>query len=795
MLVVNKRPDSRIIQAERVNNVLILSSHNGRIKLEPKSQDIIRVVYTKRDTFSEQNKPGIIINGDDFNDWNYEETETEIRLNTEKLSLIINKTSASMIYYDNQGNLLLTEREYESKSLEEFDSYRTVVDENTKIERIVTPDGIKEVVKDAAKVFDQKLYKTRLYLNWQEDEALYGLGQNEEGTLNLRGTTQYLHQANKKIAIPFVVSSIGYGILMDTYSPMIFNDTRYGSYLYTEADEEMDFYFIYGGNLDGIIRGYRYLTGKAAMLPKWAFGFMQSQERYETAQELNEVVQEYRDRSIGLDCIVLDWCSWEGELWGQKTFDQERFKAPEAMMKELHAKHANLMISIWPNMSKECDNYKEFEEKGYLLPASSIYDPYREEGRKLYWKQAYEGLFRHGIDAWWCDSSEPFTPEWNHIGKPEPSTMYHEFYDTCSQYIPAQLSNSYGLYHARAIYEGQRQVTEEKRVVNLTRNGYTGQQRYGAILWSGDISASWKVLKDQIAAGLNFCASGIPYWTLDIGAFFVKKGVQWFWDGEYEDGYEDLGYRELFTRWFQYGCFLPVFRSHGTDFRREVWKFGDQGELFYDALIKINHLRYQLMPYIYSVAANVWRKDATMLRMLAFDFAGDKRAREIADQFLFGDNIMVCPVTVPMYYEKNSKPVENSDKTREIYLPIGCGWYDFWTAQYYDGGQSIRAEAPLDKIPLYIKAGSILPMTQVMQYVDEIPDAPIEVRVYAGMDAEFELYEDEGNSYRYESGKYATTKLSWSEKEGKLTVGEPIGSFNGMVKNREYKISIIRQQV
>ncbi len=795
MLVVNKRPDNRIIQAERVNNVLILSSHNGRIKLEPKSQDIIRVVYTKRDTFSEQNKPGIIINGDNINDWNYEETETEIRLNTEKLSLLINKTSASMIYYDNQGNLLLAEREYESKSLEEFDSYRTVVDENTKIERIVTPDGIKEVVKDAAKVFDRKLYRTRLYLNWQEDEALFGLGQNEEGTLNLRGTTQYLHQANKKIAIPFVVSSIGYGILMDTYSPMIFNDTRYGSYLYTEADEEMDFYFIYGGNLDGIIRGYRYLTGKAAMLPKWAFGFMQSQERYETAQELNEVVQEYRDRSIGLDCIVLDWCSWEGELWGQKTFDQERFKDPEAMMKELHAKHANLMISIWPNMSKECDNYKEFEEKGYLLPASSIYDPYREEGRKLYWKQAYEGLFRHGIDAWWCDSSEPFTPEWNHIGKPEPSTMYHEFYDTCSQYIPAQLSNSYGLYHARAIYEGQRQVTEDKRVVNLTRNGYTGQQRYGAILWSGDISASWKVLKDQIAAGLNFCASGIPYWTLDIGAFFVKKGVQWFWDGEYEDGYEDLGYRELFTRWFQYGCFLPVFRSHGTDFRREVWKFGDQGELFYDALIKINHLRYQLMPYIYSVAANVWRKDATMLRMLAFDFAGDKRAREIADQFLFGDNIMVCPVTVPMYYEKNSKPIKSPDKTREVYLPIGCGWYDFWTTQYYDGGQSIRAEAPLDKIPLYVKAGSILPMTQVMQYVDEIPDAPIEVRVYAGMDAEFELYEDEGNSYRYESGEYAITKLSWSEKEGKLTVGEPIGSFNGMVKNREYKISIIRQQV
>lgn len=791
MLVAYKRPDNRITGVDRIQDVLILHSDHGIIKLEPKSSQIIRVVYTLKDSFSDQEKPGVIYK-DVYGDWNYDETEYEIRFHTSMLILHINKTTASIKYFDRNGKLLLKERDYESKNLEEFDSFKTVVDENSKIERVITPDGIKEVVKDAAKVFDQKLYKTRLYLEWQEEEALYGLGQQEEGHLNLRGTTAFLHQANKKIAIPFLVSSLGYGILVDTYSPMIFNDTNYGSYLYTEADYEMDFYFINGSNMDGVIHGYRYLTGKAVMLPKWAFGFVQSQERYETAKELNDVVKEYRTRNIGLDCIVLDWCSWEGEQWGQKTFDKVRFADPTAMMEELHENHANLMVSIWPNMSNDCDNYKEFAEHKYLLQASSIYDPYKEEGRMLYWKQAMEGLFRHGIDAWWCDSSEPFTPEWNHLGLPEPITMYQEFYDTCSQYIPAQLTNSYGLYHARTIYEGQREVTSEKRVINLTRNGYTGQQRYGAILWSGDISANWITMKRQIAAGLNLCVSGIPYWTLDIGAFFIKRGVQWFWDGEYEKGYDDLGYRELFTRWFQYGCFLPIFRSHGTDFRRELKYFGDPGELFYDALLKVNHLRYQLMPYIYSTAARVWKDDYTMLRMLAFDFAEDAKARVIEDQFLFGGSLMVCPVTAPMYYEKDSVPIEGSTKTKKVYLPKGNGWYDFWTNQYYEGGQTIIAECPIDIIPLYVKAGSILPMTQFMKYVDEIPDAPIEVRIYAGKDTEFELYEDEGNSYRYEEGVYAITKFEWSEMDQKLIINEPIGSYPGMIKDREYKLQVIK---
>lgn len=792
MLEVNKRQDRRILRAERLKDALILSTNAGRIKLEPKSSEIIRVVYTLREDFSEQEKPGVICR-ESFAQWHNEETEEEILLYTERLCLHINKETASFRYFDSNGNLLLAEREQESKVLEEFSSYKTIADDNMKIERIETPDGIKEVVKDAAMVFDRKLYRTRLYLNWQEEETLYGLGQNEEGSLNLRGTTVYLHQANMKIAIPLLVSSMGYGILTDTYSPMIFNDTEYGSYLYTEADIEMDFYFIYGGNIDGVIRGYRCLSGKAAMLPKWAFGFIQSQERYETAQELKDVVKEYRRRNIGIDCIVLDWCSWEGELWGQKSFDRIRFADPSEMMKELHENHARLMISIWPNMSDQCENYEEFKEKGLLLPASKIYDSYQEAARELYWKQAEEGLFRHGIDAWWCDSSEPFTPEWSHKVKPEPGTMYHEFFEAGSKHIPAQLTNSYGLFHARTIYEGQRKTTNEKRVVNLTRNGYTGQQRYGTILWSGDISASWNTLRNQIVAGLNFCASGIPYWTLDAGGFFVKKGVQWFWNGDYDNGYEDLGYRELFTRWFQYACFLPVFRSHGTDIRRELWHFGEKGDRFYDALVKMNQLRYQLMPYIYSIAAKVWKDDFTMLRMLAFDFAQDKKARTIDNQYLFGESLMVCPVTAPMYYDKNSAPLKVSDKTREVYLPQGTGWYDFWTNSYYEGGQSIKADAPIDKIPFFVKEGSILPMGQVMQYVDEMPDAPIELHIYSGRDTEFEIYEDEGDSYRYEDGKFAVTKLVWSEKEQKLRIEEPAGDFEGMIKKRDYRLHIIKK--
>lgn len=755
-----------IRKTERRDECLYMYSDRGMHRLKPLGERAVRITYTERELFSTREKPGVMVK-DEWPDWQYTEDGRSVTFCSTGLKIVIDKNTASYTYYDSEGKLLLEERARESKCLDEFQSYRLAEDAEMKVDKIQTADGVKEVIREAAKVPGEKFYHTRLYLKWQEKEALYGLGQHEEGLLNLRGQTVYLHQANRKIAIPMLVSSLGYGILMDTYSPMIFNDTAYGSYLYTEADDELDYYFVNGGTMDGVVKEYRFLTGKAAMLPKWAYGYIQSQERFETAQELVDVSREYRDRGIGLDCIVLDWMSWPDNLWGQKTFDKKRFPDPSGMVNALHDMNVHFMISLWPTMDQKCGNYREFQERKLLLPGSNVYNALSREGRELYWKQVEEGLFVHGVDAWWCDSSEPYTPDWNYKEKPEPAKLFSEYCQTVQDHLPAWATNAYALYHAQALYEGQRGVqnrgTPEKRVVNLTRSSYTGQQRYGTILWSGDIDASWDTLRKQIAAGLSFCASGLPYWTVDIGAFFVKRGAQWYWRGDFPAATEDMGYRELFTRWYQWACFLPVFRGHGTDCRRELWQFGDKGEMFYDVLVEMNKLRYRLMPYIYSQAGRVWLEDASMIKLLTFDFPEDEQVWDIRDQYLFGDSIMVCPVTEAMYYGAGSQPLGETCKQRKVYLPKGCGWYDYWTDTYYEGDQWIMADAPIEKIPLYVKAGSIIPVVEPADHVGsgylEKNGCDVTYRVYKGGDCSFLLYEDAGDGYGYERGEYRTTLL------------------------------------
>lgn len=679
------------------------------------------------------------------------------------MTIAIDRNSASYTYYNKDNRILLRERARDSKVLEEFQSYRLDEEETSHVTQVETPDGVKEIVTDAARVPDEKLYHTRIYFDWQEEEALYGLGQQEEGMLNLRGQTVYVHQANRKIAVPMLLSTMGYGILMDTYSPMIFNDTISGSYLYTEADDELDYYFIAGNNMNEIVKDYRKLTGKASMLPKWAFGYIQSQERYETQEEVLEMAKEHREREIGLDCLVMDWCTWEDGMWGQKTFDASRFPNPKEMIDKLHSQDIHFMLSIWPVMNKQTDNYKEMKEAGTLLPASEIYNALEEKGRNLYWEQVKRGLFCHGIDAWWCDSSEPLTVEWTHMERMEPAVMYSEYCRELQNHLPARATNAFPYYHAKTLYEGQRQETEKKRVCNLTRSAYTGQQRFGTILWSGDTAAKWATLRDQIACGLNFVATGLPYWTTDIGAFFVKKSTFWYWDGDYDDTTEDAGYLELFTRWYQWGAFLPIFRGHGTDCRRELWKYTGEDKLFYNAMMKVNRLRYQLMPYIYSQAGKVWLKDESMMKMLAFDFVEDKEVWDISDEYLFGDSFLVCPVTEPMYFEAGNRKLSNRSYTRKVYLPKGCGWYDYWTNKYYEGGQWIVADAPIDKIPLFVREGSIIPVTEPSTHV-AVKDK-ISWLVYAGKDCQYELYEDEGDGYGYEKGEYSFTKYKWSDKE------------------------------
>ncbi len=784
MLTAKKRASEQIIQGIRQKNTLLLTSQAGTIQVTPVSERAVRIVCTKADCGETVRCEGTedtkeSLQPESFAQWIFTEDDQFILLKLAKLTVKINKKTASISYYKPDGTRLLKEKDTDSRTMEAFQSYR--VEQAGKTTHIQTADGVKTFVKDAIRVPDKQLYHTRMHFEWQEGEALYGLGQHEEGILNLRGHHVYLHQANRKIAIPLLVSNLGYGILMNTSSTMIFNDTEYGSYLYTEADSKLDFYFINGDGMDGVVRAYRQLTGKASMLPRWAFGYLQSQERYETQEEICCVAKAYRERGIGLDGIVLDWCSWEDGMWGQKSFDPSRFPDPAGMIQTLHDEDVHFMISIWPNMDQKCENYREMKEKGYLLPFSDIYDARNEQARSCYWQQVKRGLYQYGVDAWWCDSSEPFTPEWSHIERTEPAIQYEEYKRTAGEYLGEAHTNDFALHHARAIFEGQRGETVEegsdKRVFNLTRSAWTGQQKYGTVMWSGDTAASWETLRKQIPAGLNFCASGLPYWTADIGAFFVKRGDCWYWDGEYDDTTNDPAYLELYTRWYQWCCFLPIFRGHGTDCRRELWNFQGEGGIFYQAMVKANQLRYEFLPYIYSTAGKVWLKDNSMIRMLAFDFPKDAQALETTDQYLFGESLMVCPVTKAMYYKKDElERTQKQDKPyviRTVYLPEGCGWYDFWTKRFYEGGQWIKAEAPIDRIPLFVKAGSILPMARAMQCTvqgNSVDD--ISFVVFAGQDCEYELYLDDGDGYAYENGAYTLETYTWKQQEQILLNGK-----------------------
>ena len=766
MLYAQPPKSCRIEEVYEKENALYMQSDKGCYRILPMTEYCVRITYTGRKFFSTREKHGVIAVPEKV-EWEYIEKPDKLIFKMDRLHIDIDRETACFTYMDGGDGLLLKERDEESRELEEFQSYRLADCGETKTQRIETADGVKEVVVEAAKLPDEKLYHIRWNLEWQEGEALYGLGQQEEGVLNLRGQTVYMHQANRKIAIPMLLSTAGYGILTDAYSPMIFNDTISGSYLYTEAAEEQDYYFIVGDDMKKIIRTYRRLTGKASMLPKWAYGYIQSQERYETAGELESVAKEYHERGIGLDAVVLDWCSWEDGMWGQKTMDAKRFPDPKGMIDALHEENVHFMISVWPNMDQHTDNYKEMKAADALLPASGIYNAFDEGARKLYWSQLNRGLFCHGVDAWWCDSSEPITVEWNHMVRREPSAIYYEYCTELSNHMPTWETNAFPLYHARSIYEGQTGTTREKRVCNLTRSAYTGQQRYGVILWSGDTAASWETLKNQIASGLSFVASGLPYWTVDIGAFFVKKGAAWYWNGEYDDTVNDEGYLELYTRWFQWAAFLPVFRGHGTDCRRELWYYQGENGMFYEAMLAANRLRYQLMPYIYSQAGRIWLEDELMMRPLAFDFPKDTALYDIKDQYMFGDSLMVCPVTTPMYYLSGNRRIEDRSHERWVYLPSGCGWYDFYTGSFYEGGTWITTQAAIDRIPVFVRAGSIIPMTEASLHVS-VKDE-IRWKVYAGADCEYKLYEDAGDGYGYEAGEYTLRRYYWSEAEGRLT--------------------------
>jgi alpha-D-xyloside xylohydrolase len=781
-----------IIQHFSEPDGLIIKTSDGFIKLTVYGPNIIRVRYTLASEFSAKESLMIEAQPHAFADFAVQETQdNSLLFSTAELQVRINKKTGAFTYLDASGELLTKEPDRGGKTLVPIDVIKPVFDASAPIQTLQGADGIRVVAAPVKKIVDRQAYHTKLEFEWADDEALYGLGSHEEGMMNLRGTHQYLYQQNMKAVVPVLVSTKGYGIVLDSYSLMTFHDDVYGSYLWTDVDEELDYYLVYGPEFDQIIQGIRHLTGRPPMFPKWAFGYVQSKERYISQEELISIVREYRRRRLPLDCIVLDWKSWTGELWGQKTLDPDRFPDPKKMAEELHLLNARLMVSVWPNMYPGGDNWLEMRENGCLLGDQSTYNAFLDEARELYWKQANEGLFAHGIDAWWCDCTEPFQADWKDPVKPEPEERLRVNVEEAKEYLDPGYINAYSLRHSKGIYEGQRSTMSGKRVLNLTRSAYAGQHRYGTITWSGDTSANWETLQRQIPAGLNFCVTGSPYWTADIGAFFVKnKPELWFWSGEYDQGVEDLGYRELYVRWFQYAAFLPMFRSHGTDTPREVWRFGEPGDMMYDSLVKFLRLRYRLMPYIYSLAGRVTHEDYTLLRALPFDFRGDPATYHIGDQFMFGPAFLVNPVTHPMYYAAESTQIDGVSKSRSVYLPKGADWYDFWTGQRYTGGQTICADAALDIMPLYARSGSIVPIGPDITYVDEQPNSMLELHIYPGQNGNFTLYDDEGDNYHYEQGHFAMIRLSWNEANQRLTLHDRQGSYPGMPGSRKFRIVI-----
>jgi alpha-D-xyloside xylohydrolase len=549
--------------------------------------------------------------------------------------------------------------------------------------------------------------------------------------------------------------------------------------LWSEVANEIDYYFIKGNNADDIIGGYRHLTGKAPIVPKWALGFWQSRERYRTQDEIIGIVKEYRKRKIPLDNIVLDWQYWEDPKWGSHEFDAKRFPDPKGMVDQLHRDlHANLMISVWPKFNKGTAHYEEMNKRGFLFKRnievkrkdwvgpgyeSTFYDPFTPEAGELFWKQIDQKLNSLGVDAWWLDATEPDMHSNISIAE-RIKNMSPTGLGPGEKYF-----NAYSLQNSKSVYEGQRKSSPEKRVFILTRSAYAGQQRYGAVTWSGDIVSRWSDFQDQIAAGINFSMSGIPYWTMDIGGFAVERRY------EHAQGETLREWRELNTRWFQFGAFCPVFRSHGQFPFREIFNIAPEGSEEYSSMVFYTKLRYRLLPYIYSIAAKSFFDDYTIMRGLVMDFPDDSTVLSIADQYMFGPSIMVAPV-----YEYNARK-------RDVYFPEGTSWFDFYSGKKHDGGRKEAIEAPLGKMPLFVKEGSLVVCGPVIQHTGEKQD-PLTIYVFPGKDAVTEVYEDEGVSYNYEKGNFSVIPIRYDEATRTLSIAKREGRFPGMLEQRKFEI-------
>ena len=889
---------SQKTQITNITNGVVIAVDSNFVKAQFYKDNIVRVQKWTKSSSDIKKSLVVLIDTLQKVDVKVEQEEGFVVLKTDALIVKISEKDGAISYFDISNKQILKE-----KGASEFTKY-------------ISPN--------------ENAWSVKQSFELSKDEAIYGFGSHQNGIMNYRNNEVKLVQTNTNDAIPFLWSTAGYGILWDNYSKTIFKDSTNGASIWSDVADNIDYYFIANPKADKIIADYRYLSGHAPMFGKWAYGYWQSKEHYDTQAELMAVAEKYRKLQIPIDNMIQDWDYWNGAAnWSGMFFDKTLFPKPQEMMDKLHAMNYHAIISIWPAIGPATPMYKEFLQKGFLYKpvgwaGFKYYDAYNPEANQLYYNYLKNGLWCFGLDGWWIDSTEPdvvnaCTKESTDY---EMKKMGKGYLGSFDRYL-----NTFSLVMIDPLYKNIRKDTKQRSYI-LTRSTFAGQQRTGAVTWSGDIGSSWDVYKDQISAGLNHCMAGVPYWTFDIGGFVLGA-----YDGVFCNGGKDPAYQELYTRMFQFGAFCPIFRSHGSETPREIWEFGE----FTPVLTKFDNLRYRLMPYIYSQAWKITNEDYTIMRGLAMDYTNDKKVYNIDDQYMFGPSFMVCPVTEYQKYKApiKSEPVPSKlfttvdgkqglqvkyykDKkytklgldtivpqvnivwytgrpkcvtdsmfsarwqakltptesgpyqfhllsfdakrikingkelkmvytsveqyteviqleagksydfvletengstgaarmilewktptifaaekiketrvtTRQVYLPKGATWFDFWTGKTYTGGNTISADARIETMPLFVPAGSIVPMGPFVQYATEKPYDNLEIRIYKGSDGSYTLYEDEDDNYNYEKGIYSTIDFTWNNAKGELTIADRKGLFPGMLQTRKFSIVVVTE--
>ena len=710
--------------AVRTESGLQVTTPNGTLTIDPVSNTTVHVRFAKSSAWTNPYNSWVIAKPTKVA-WTLETSADGWLLKTGKVQVRVRKSDGALTFLDQSGNVLMSEG-----------------------------GGARQIPERGEGAIRQ---------SFETVTRIYGLGQHQNGMLSYTGSTIHLQQANRDVGVPMMVSPRGFGLLWNNASV---TDVDVGQpaapalQIRSERGEGIDYDFIYGPELDEVIAGYRALTGDAPLLPRWSWGLWQSRERYETQAQMLDVAARYRALGAPLDAIVQDWQYWRPGQWGSHQFDPTRYPDPKAMVAKLHAEHIHVPISVWARFDLGTANLTELDRAGAVFPKvyrnvypageGRWYDAYSPIGRALYWEQIQRNLGALGFDAWWLDASEA-----------ELGGNWGEMRDVTTAAGPGgAVYNAYPLMHTTAVYQGARRDMGGRRPVILTRSAFAGQQRNAAITWSGDIDGNWETFRRQIPAALNFTLSGIPYWSADIGGFFGGDP-------------KDPAYAELFTRWFQFGVFNPMFRVHGTGPGKELWALPPDTQ---KVLLSYDQLRYRLLPYIYSAGWDVTHNRGTMMRALAMDFRQDTRALDISDQYMFGRALLVSPI------------VQEGAHFRTVYLPADTDWYDFWSGARLAGGQVVVAQADITRIPLHVRAGTILPLGPVKPYADAPSDDPWEIRVYPGRNGQFDLYDDEGDGFGYEQGRYATIQFVWHDDSRTLDIGARQGRFPNMRDKQQLRI-------